>query len=348
MAGARYVLLGLAPARAAWFSDVARWSNASAIAAEFVKAVSAAEVRARLAGGRPFSALLVDATMPSLDRDLVDTAQRAGCAVIVVGDRRGSRDWVALGANASLGSTFDRKEMLDVLAAHSTMIGRADHLAGDDVGSAEISAEWRAPLAAVCGPGGRARQPSPLPWPRDWAPTCGLEGRWYWPTWRCTPNRRCCTTRCDIVPGISELVEVCRSGQPTLQEVRSLAYAVADREYALLLGLRRSRAWATVRPRSFAAALDALRRADKIVVADVDAEVEGEDEGGSMDVEERHVMARTALSTATVVMVVGAPGMKGVHSLVRVTSEILAFGVPSASVLPVINRARAPPALGRS
>ena len=64
MAGARYVLLGLAQARSGWFRDVAQWATTGAIAAEFIKCVSAEEVRARLAGGRPFSALLVDATCP--------------------------------------------------------------------------------------------------------------------------------------------------------------------------------------------------------------------------------------------------------------------------------------------
>ena len=79
MAGARFVLLGLAQVRSDWFREVSQWATTGAIAAEFVKCVSAEEVRARLAGGRQFSALLVDASLPSLDRDLIDTVQAAGC-----------------------------------------------------------------------------------------------------------------------------------------------------------------------------------------------------------------------------------------------------------------------------
>ena len=61
MSGERYVLLGLAPARAPWFAALAQWATAATIAAEFIKCVSGDEVRARLASGRPHSALLVDA-----------------------------------------------------------------------------------------------------------------------------------------------------------------------------------------------------------------------------------------------------------------------------------------------
>ncbi len=44
----RYVLLGLAPARAAWFRSVGSWANSGALPAEFVKCLSAEEVAARL------------------------------------------------------------------------------------------------------------------------------------------------------------------------------------------------------------------------------------------------------------------------------------------------------------
>ncbi|MBV9660057.1 MAG: hypothetical protein JO337_02755, partial [Acidimicrobiales bacterium] len=60
MAAERYVLLGLAPPRTGWFESVAQWTMSASIAAEFVKCVSAEEVRARLASGRQHSALLVD------------------------------------------------------------------------------------------------------------------------------------------------------------------------------------------------------------------------------------------------------------------------------------------------
>src|SRR5439155_21583743 len=126
MAGDRYVLLGLAQARSSWFRAVAQWANSASIPAEFVKCVSVEELRARLASNRSFSAVVVDGSLAALDRDLVDTAMRAGCAVIVIDDRRATRDWAALGVHDVLPDFFDRKSLLDALAVHAAMIGRGD------------------------------------------------------------------------------------------------------------------------------------------------------------------------------------------------------------------------------
>jgi hypothetical protein len=342
MAGSRYVLLGLASARSAWFRDVAQWANSSSIPAEFVKCVSTEEVRARLASGRPFSALLVDSTVPSLDRDLVETAQQASCAAIVVDDRRGGRDWLALGANASLPAGFDRKSLLDTLGAHAVMISRVDRLP-DDGGAPDSPGAWQAPLAAVCWSGGTGASTLAIALAQGLGDDVRARGAVVLADFALHAEQAMLHDARDTVPGVQELVEACRSGQPTQTDVRDLTYAINERGYSLLLGLRRSRAWATIRPRGFTAALEALRRSYSAVVADVDADVEGEDDGGSVDVEERHAMARTTLAAADVVAVVGSPGMKGLHSLVRVMAELVAFGVPRQRLLPVVNRApRAP------
>ena len=98
----RYVVLGLARARAAWFGEVARWATAAALPIDFVKSVSVEEVRTRLRSGRPFSALLVDGGLPALDRDLVELAAQQRCAVIAVDDGRSPRAWRELGVAAVL------------------------------------------------------------------------------------------------------------------------------------------------------------------------------------------------------------------------------------------------------
>jgi CO dehydrogenase nickel-insertion accessory protein CooC1 len=143
----------------------------------------------------------------------------------------------------------------------------------------------------------------------------------------------------DVVPGVQELVEAHRAGQPATGDVRALSFDVVERNYGLLLGLRHSRFWATVRPRALDAALESLQHAYRIVVCDLDADLEGEDEGGSVDVEERHVMARSVARRADVMLAVGLPTMKGLHSLVRVLSGALDFGVPATRLVPVVNRA---------
>jgi hypothetical protein len=126
---------------------------------------------------------------------------------------------------------------------------------------------------------------------------------------------------------------------PGASEVRSLAYAVTDRNYDLVLGLRRHRDWVTIRPRAFEAALDGLHRAYKTVIADISSDVEGERQCGSMDVEERNLMARSTTNAADVVVVIGAAGPRGIHRLVRLIASLLDHGVDSAAILPVVNRA---------
>jgi MinD superfamily P-loop ATPase len=337
MPGARYVLLGLASARSPWFRELAQWANAAVVPVEFLKCVSAEEARARLATGRPFSAVIVDSAAPGLDRDLIEAAQQAGCAVIVVDGRSVGRNWTSLGVNAVLAADFGRKDLVDVLAARCVKIGRTDTPAveADDgpVG------HWHAPLAAVCGPGGTGASTAAIALSQGLAEDVRSAGSVLLVDLALRAEQAMLHDARDVIPGVQELIDLFRSGRPTADEIRQLAFSVRDRDYALLLGLRRSQAWSTIRPRAFCAALDALRQTYRVVVADVDPDVEGEDEGGSMDVEERHTMARGAISAADAVIVVGSPTMKGLHSLVRVVADLLAFGIPGVRVLPVVNRA---------
>jgi hypothetical protein len=147
----------------------------------------------------------------------------------------------------------------------------------------------------------------------------------------------------DVVPGVQELVEAHRRARPGPAAVQALTYEVAPRGYRLLLGLRRRRDWAALRPRSVDAALAGLLRTFGLVVADVDDDLDGEAECGSVDVEERNVLARTAVARADAVVVVGAPGMAGLHHLVRTVGEVAAHGVAPGRILGVLNRsARSP------
>jgi len=336
MAAERYVVLGLAQARSPWFRAVAQWANASSIPAEFVKCVSAEDLRARLASGRPHSALLVDAALPALDRDLIDTARRSGCLVVVVDDRRLVRDWAALGASAVLAETFDRDELLDAIAP-AAMIARGDALP-DTFGPAPAKG-WQARVAVVCGPGGTGASSAAIALAQGLGADVRHGGMVVLADLaRCAEQAMLHDAR-DVVPGVQELVEAYRGGRPSNEDVRALTFGVENRGYHLLLGLRRARAWSTVRPRSFEAAFDGLRRAFRVVVCDTDADVEGEAEGGSLEVEERNVLARTCVAQADVVFVVGLPGMKGLHALVRVVSDLLAFGVPAANIVATVNRA---------
>jgi len=341
MSAERYTLLGLARVRSPWFREVGRWSTAGSVPLELVKTVSAEEVRARLRSGRAFSALVVDDLVPGLDRDLFEEAGRFGCAVVVVDSGRSGRRWTDLGASAVLAPDFDATALLQVLAQVARPVG------GEVSPSAPAAAEaLGAPgpadaptgrIVAVLGAGGTGVSTVAM----GLAQHLGSRH----------PGEVCLADLAlhaehavlhgtpDVVPGLSELAEAHRLGRPGTESVRALTWQIATRGYDLLLGVRRHRDWTALRPRSVALALDGIRRAYRVVVADIDPDLEGERSTGSVDVEERNTLARSTVDAADLIVIVGGPEMKGVHALLRVLREVVDHGVEPARVLPVVNRA---------
>jgi len=338
MAAERFVVLGLAPARSHWFRAVGLWANSGALPAEFVRCISAEEVRARLASGRAFSALVADAGLPAVDRDLVAAARAAGCAVLVVDDGRAMRDWLELGAARVLPPSFGRDELVAALTSCSHPVRRGDADASDLL-ARPAPAAWRGSVAALTGSGGTGVSTAAIALAQCLADDVRHGGMVLLADLRLRAEHAVLHDAGDILPCVQELVESHRSGQPTADDVRALAFAVPDRRYHVLLGLRRARHWRAIRPQAFEAAFDSLRRAWGVVVCDIDPDLEGEDDAGSIDIQERNVMARTAVAQADVVFAVGLPELKGVHSLVRVLEELIAFGTDAARIVPVINRA---------
>lgn len=334
MTSDRFVLLGLARPRAPWFAEVSRWATTATIPAEFVKCVSGEELRARLASGRRWSAVLLDGTMPAVDRDLIAAARDAGCPAIVVDEREGAQRWRAVGAAGVLPGAFDRGALLEVLDAVAVTVGRPLAVLPDDVDLPDGRSAGI--VVAVCGAGGTGTSTSAAALAQGLA----ASGR---STLLADLARHAEQAALhdvrDVVPGVQELVEAHRNGVPTADDIRSLTFSVVDRGYALLLGLRRARYWPALRPRAFATAFDSLRRSFDAVVCDVTADFEGEADAGSADVEERNLAARTSVVEADVVVVVGRPGVKGIHSLVRVLGDLGTAGVPSARILPVVTPA---------
>ena len=333
----RYVLLGLARARSDWFRTVGRWSTAAMLPAEFIRCVSVEELRARLGSGRAFSAVLVDGSLPGVDRDLIAAAGELGVAVLIV-DTQTSRDWCELGAAAVLAEAFSRDELLEVLMATSSPVGTAlfapepegDGTDGDPGG-----------LLAVTGPGGTGASTVAVALAQGLAAEVADQQ---------PPPTVLLADLCRVadqamlhdpgvlVPSIQELVEAHRTGTPPARAVLDQTFEVPNRGYRLLLGLRRPRHWVALRPRALEQTLDSLQRAFDVVVADVEADVEGEAETGSADVEDRNRLSRTVLSRAEVVLVVAGPGMQGLYAVVRTLNELLAFGVAPDRLLPVITR----------
>jgi MinD-like ATPase involved in chromosome partitioning or flagellar assembly len=339
----RYVILGLAHPRSPWFGEVTRWATAGAAPIDFVKCVSAEEVHARLAAGRVVSALLADADRIANDRDLVDRATRGGCAVVVVDDGRLPRDWRALGVTTTLLTGFTRDELLGTLAAHAKPVGRVDHgIAMTAAGSSRATAApgssiWRGKLVAVTGAGGTGASTVAMALAQGAAADAQNRGMVMLADLSLDADLAMLHDARDVVPGLQELVDACRGGTPG-DDLGRLVHHVTDRGYDLVLGLRRHRDWTAIRPRAFDTALDALRRRYRLVVADVDRDVEGEEETGSLDVAERNHIARRTLHTADVVVVVGNASMKGLHSLTRTLHELRAGQVDPGRLVALVNR----------
>jgi MinD-like ATPase involved in chromosome partitioning or flagellar assembly len=337
MTAERYVVLGLAPARAPWFEALAQWSTSAAIAAEFVKCVSAEEVRVRLTSGRRHSALLVDAAAAGFDRDLVDAAVASLTPVVVVRSGRApSFSGLDLGTAAELPADFGRDQLLDVLSSHCQMIGRGDRLPPVlDLSSAPL---WLAQMFAVCGPGGTGASTVAMALAQGLAADARYGRRVLLADLARRADQAMLHDALELGPGLQELVEAHRLGRPDPDEIRRVTFDVPRRGYRLLLGLRQPEAWAALRPRSIEAAIEGLRRSFQAVVADVTGDVEGETEGGSIDVEERNHLARATVLRSAVVVAVGAPGMKGVHSLAGLIRSLARIGVPSERIVAAVDR----------
>lgn len=339
MTAERYVLLGLAQVRSPWFRDLSRWATSASLPVEFFKTMSVEEVRVRLRAGRAYSALLIDDSITGVDRDLVDLALEVGCAVVLVDSGRAATSWAELGASASLPLDFSPVDLLQVLAQVATPMARSGDTTLDATPQASSLSGYRGRLVAVTGPGGAGRSTVAMALaqglaadPRHAELVCLADLALH-------ADQAMLHDALDVVPGVVELAEAHRGGTPTVDAVRALTWRVEARGYHLLLGLRRHRDWTAIRPRAFEAAIDSLRRGFRVVVADVDDDVEGERSTGSLDVEERNVMARVVTAAADLVVVVGAPGLHGLHALLRVTRDLLDHGVPGNRLLPVLNRA---------
>ena len=339
MARDRYVVLGLARPRSEWFRAVGQWATSAALPVEFSKCVSVEELRVRLRSGRAYSAVLLDGAVSAVDRDVVESARSAGCAVIVVDDGRDRHPWTDLGAATVLPTTLTREALLDALVTHSSMVARGAASPFDEAPRDLDVASWRGQVAVVCGPGGTGASTVAAALAQGLGQDRHGHGDVVLADLALHAEQAMLHDVRDVVPGIQELVEAHRSARPEVDDVRALTFSVVERRYHLLLGLRRARYWATLRPRSFDAAFDSLRSAFATVVCDVTADFEDEDAAGSSDVEERNHMARTAVAAADVVFAVGRPGVKGVHALVRVLADLAAAGVAPARLVPVVNEA---------
>lgn len=330
----RFVVLGLAPVRSDWFRTVGGWSNEAAIPVEFVKCVSATEVVARLDSLRPFSALLIDALTPGLDRDLLDTATGHGCATIVVDPGLTSRDWREIGAAAVVSDRVDAAELMATLEAVAQRIGRASAVAAATSPTVDLIRS-DARVVAVTGSGGMGSSTIAM------ALAQGLsrrDGSLLLADMALRASQAQMHDARDVVPGLTELVEGHRLGAPEQAELVATIHDLPDRGYHLLLGLRHERDWLSINARALDATWRSLTSKYGTVIADVTGDFDGTEETGANDLDDRNRLARTAVRRADLVVVVGQPGLWGVQRTVRTIMSLAELGVPSERILPCMNK----------
>lgn len=337
----RWVVLGLAPPRSAWFSEVTRWSTSGLAPVEFVKCMSPTEVRARLASGRAHSALLIDGAAPGADRDLIAAAKDVGVATLIVDDARVDRNWLELGAAALLPDQFGRDDLTDALTVAAAPISDARSSEALDDAADE---RWSGRLIAVIGRGGAGTSTVAMAIAQAVADGDAIGGTVVLADFSFGASQALYHDTGDVVPGVVELTEAHRHGHLGRDRVREHLFELSNRRYHLLVGLRRRRDWTALRPHAFGAALDGLLATYATVVADLDADLDGEAETASTDTEEQHLAARTVLRRADLVLAVGTAGLWGVAHLVGLLDDLGRFGVPQGSTSVVINRAPRSPA----
>ena len=335
MSDDRWLILGLAHPRVEWFSKLSHWSTAAAIPVDFIKCVSRDEVVARLNSGRSYSALLVGGDVSGLDRDLIDSVRIAGATVIVVGSVV-ERDWNELGVAALLPEEFERSDLLGALTDHAPPIAQISAVVRDSPTPHEST--WRGQLIAVTGPGGAGSSVVAMAAAQSFASEPSNNSMVLLADLALNGEQGMLHDAREVIPGIQEFVDAHRAGRVPTEQLRSLVFEAVGRGYHLLLGLRRHRDWTAIRPRSFETSLDGMLHSYRLVVADIDQDFEGEKDTGSRDVEDRNHMARTVVTTADLVVVVGVATTKGIHSLTRTIRELVAVEVESERIVAVLNR----------
>jgi len=336
-----HLVLGLARPRTDWLVAVGRWASSSTIPIDFVRCVSAEEVRSRLESDRHHTAVLLDERMLGLDRELLGAAHAAGCAAIVIGDTAPRRDWCSLGASAVLTEPLEPHTLLAAIDEHGhrELSRLGDPVHGSPLPSGPASADHEsAPgrLVAVTGSGGTGTSITAMAIAADLARSARHGGPIALIDACRDGDQALLHDLGDVVPGLPELIESHRTAIPDRATVQSHLWFCPHHGYDVLPGLRRHRDWSSLRRRSTTAALASLRRAYPLVIADIDPDVEGEAETGSIDIEERNHLSRSLLSDADVIVLTARPSITGIARLVRRVTELVAFGIELDRLCPVV------------
>ncbi len=327
MSGERWRVAGLADHRAVWFRELARWSTSAALAVDFVKCVSAAEVRERLEAGEPISALLVGDGAIGFTRSLVNRATAVGVPVILVSDATDPAG-TSLGATAILPERFEAGELMELLQFHAPTVTRRPLNTTIDT----PERQWRGRLIAVTGTGGVGASVVAAALAQELSRDASNRGLVLLADFGVDCDQAVIHDTGDHLSGLADLAESCRAGWAGRDQLARCVLAPPSRGYHLLQGVRRHRDWPAVGNDCARVVLEGLTRTYRYVVACVEARL--------LSVGEIHgPLVAASMRRADVVAVVGDAGVLGVHRLVRAIMALVEAGVPAGCVVPVVSLA---------
>ncbi len=354
-ASARHVVLAVGAA-----GDSAQaWFPAGADV-EVVACENADQARVWLCGSRSWSAVLLGSGHRD-DPDLVAAARRRGVAVLVppppgtVPDGEGCVPWMAaLRSSATPITPGGDVGRCGAALAAVTPPARpvAPAAQGPSPGPAAPTfgrgGPGRGGLVAVCGPGGTGASTVAAALAGGLASLAGPLGdeRVVLADLALRAGQTVLHGLAQGTAGLESLVHAHSRGGLTPRETRAFTSAPSGRPYRLLAGLLCPSHWTAVRPLAFDAALEALRDAFLLVVADVTGDLEGEADTGSADIEDRNHMARRTVADAEAVVVVGQEGPTGRHALRLVQRAMQSHVGDGWRIVPVVNRSSGDPPAG--
>lgn len=330
-----FIVLGVARPRTAWLTDIGRWANSSTLPLEFIRCVSVDEVRSRLLSSRRHSAVLLGEDCVGVDRDIIDSAREAGCAPIVITETSARRDWRSLGAVCTLTKPVGPDQLLSALRDHAIGI---DRQTPRQLPQSSAVPSTSGLLITVLGHGGTGTSTTTMALASHLAENppdlCGTPGsRVALIDTSLNGDQALLHDLGDVVPGLQELVDLHRTTNPSDEEVRNHFWFSPKHGYDVLPGLRRHQDWSTLRRRTTLAALASIHRCYDVILADADADFEGEQQTGSIDVEDRNLLSRELAAHADLVVLTARPGVVGVRRTLQSLRDLAEIGVETNRIL---------------
>jgi hypothetical protein len=287
---------------------------------ELLWCATPAEVAVLARHGR-LRAAIVDALIARLDPGLLAVVRRA-CPVLVVDGRPDARRWEALGAVVLRETPPSATEAL-------ASVERAEASWRSAPGAAvkRLEPVRRGSLVAVLAAPGGSATPTAVAvagsladatTPARTVALADLSLR--------APHRALHGIGSEHA-GLPDLLEASRFGHPPPASILRSIHVV-DRGYLVVPGLEQHHDWVLAGDVAAARALDGLRATVDLTVAQVDPDLEGEIDTGSFDIEDRNVLARTAVRAADLVLVAAGSDRYGRLGAIAALTSLARHGVP--------------------